>query len=309
MRSGLFTTVQDRGRYGCLRYGVPISGAMDEYSFTVANLLVDNNPDAACLETTLIGPQLQALNDLQAAVTGGECELLINGSVTPMWQTLEISKDDIVTLGKMRSGCRSYLAIRGGIDVPLVLGSRSTYLRGGFGGMNGQPLSVDDVIERFHLPRIDTRLSVSSSQVPKITSTFEAHCLVGPQADMFDATGIDTFFSCPYVVTSESDRMGYRLRGSLIAHKDKADIVSDALLPGTVQVPKNGQPILIMRDAQTTGGYPKIATVITSDISMLGQAKPNNRISFSEITLEDAYKRLNEYRERLRRLASELKKQ
>ena len=142
LKAGFFTTVQDLGRYGYLKYGVPISGAMDTFSMIVANLLVANNPNDACLEITLIGPELRALADTQIAVTGGEISVKINGREMPMWQTLTVHKGETVSLGKVEKGCRSYLSVRGGINTPIVLGSRSTYTRGKFGGIEGRPLKA-----------------------------------------------------------------------------------------------------------------------------------------------------------------------
>jgi len=306
LKPGFFTTVQDLGRYGYLKYGVPISGAMDSFSMIAANLLVGNTPNDACLEITLIGPELQALADTQIAVTGGKISVKINGKEAPMWQTLTVRKGDIVSIGKVESGCRCYLSVRGGINTPIILGSRSTYVRGCFGGVDGRQLKAGDVIEEFSAAPLNVVYKMPENLVPHFEDSFTVHVVLGPQADMFTEKGIETFLSNPYKVTLESDRMGYRLEGPAIEHKGKADIVSDALLPGAVQVPKSGKPIIIMRDAQTTGGYPKIAAVITPDLNRLGQAKPNDTIWFSEITLKEAHERLLKYREMLAGLAEKI---
>jgi biotin-dependent carboxylase-like uncharacterized protein len=295
LKPGLFTTVQDLGRYGYLKYGIPISGAMDTFSLVAANLLVGNNHDDACLEITLFGPELQALARMQIAITGGAISPKINGQNVPTWQTLEVQEDDVISFGKVESGCRVYLSMRGGINTPLVLGSRATYVRGGFGGINGRQLKTGDIIEGFDIPFLKAGYSMPEDLVPQLTGPFKVHVILGPQAEMFTEKGINTFLSSPYKVTLEADRMGYRLEGSVIEHKAKADIISDALLPGAIQVPKNGKPILIMRDAQTTGGYPKIAVAIIPDVSLLGQAKPNDIIGFSKITLSQAREKLLEY--------------
>lgn len=149
LRPGLFTTLQDLGRYGYLKYGVPVSGAMDTFALIVANLLVENNPNDACLEITLIGPELKTLTKTYIAITGGDAEPKINGEKVPMWQTLQVKEGDIISFGKMKSGCRAYLSIKGEINTPLVLGSKSTYVRGGFGGINGRQLKTGDIIEGF----------------------------------------------------------------------------------------------------------------------------------------------------------------
>lgn len=306
LKQGFFTTVQDLGRYGYLKYGVPISGAMDMFSLIAANMLVANNPNDACLEITLIGPELQALADTHIAITGGRISVKINGRNAPMWQTLIVNKGDIISFGKVESGCRSYLSIRGGINTPTVLGSRSTYVRGKFGGIEGRQLKAGDVIDGFNVSLLDATYKLPENLVPNFTESFTVHVVLGPQADMFTKRGIETFLSSYYKVTVESDRMGYRLEGPAIEHKERTEIVSDALLPGVVQVPKNGKPIIIMRDAQTTGGYPKIAVATTPDLDRLGQAKPNDTIRFSEITLKEAYIRLLEYRKTIDRLAEKL---
>lgn len=306
LKPGFFTTVQDLGRYGYLKYGVPISGAMDSFSMVAANLLVGNSPNAACLEITLIGPEFQALADTQIAITGGRISVEINGEEASMWQTLTVHKGDFVSLGKVESGCRCYLSIRGGINTPMILGSRSTYVRGRFGGIEGRQLKTGDVIEGFSAPLLKAGFKMPESLMPNFTNNFTVHVVLGPQADMFAEKGIEKFLSNHYKVTVESDRMGYRLEGPAIEHKGKAEIVSDALLPGAIQVPRNGKPIIIMKDAQTTGGYPKIAVVVTPDLDRLGQAKPNDTIKFSEITLKEAHEKLLEYRKTLASLSEKL---
>lgn len=303
---GFLTTVQDLGRYGYLRYGVPISGAMDVFSLTTANLLVGNDPNDAGLEMTITGPELSVLTNTQIAVTGGAISPEVNGRNVPMWQTVNVQLGDVISFGKMESGCRSYLAFRGGIDAASVLGSRSTYVRGCFGGIDGRQLRARDNIEGFEVASLEDEYRVPDDLVPQFRRDLRVYVILGPQADMFTEAGIETFFSSQYKVTSEADRMGYRLEGPLIEHRGKADIVSDALLPGAVQVPKNGKPIVMMCDAQTTGGYSKIAVVCTSDLSMLGQARPDSRIQFSKITVAEAHRRLQEQNKLLRNLSGML---
>jgi biotin-dependent carboxylase-like uncharacterized protein len=308
LKPGLFTTVQDVGRCGYLKYGVPISGAMDTFSHVAANLLIANSPNDACLEITLIGPELQALKRTQVAITGGAISPEIDGEKVSMWQTLDVQEGDVISFGQMEGGCRAYVSIRGGINTPPVLGSKSTYVRGGFGGINGRQLKTGDVIEGFDLSLLRVEYSMPEELIPQFTGKFAANVILGPQAYMFTEKGVSTFLSNPYKVAPEADRMGYRLEGQKIEHKAKADIVSDALLPGAVQVPKNGKPIIIMRDAQTTGGYAKIAVVTIPDVSLLGQAKPNDIIEFSKITISLARKKLLEYHKLLTDLKQALLK-
>jgi biotin-dependent carboxylase-like uncharacterized protein len=308
LKPGLFTTVQDLGRYGYLKYGIPISGAMDTFSLVSANLLVKNDSNDACLETTLFGPELQALTRTQIAITGGDISLKINGQNVPTWQTLEVQEGDVISFGKVKGGCRAYLSMRGGINTPQVLGSRATCVRGRFGGMNGKQLKTGDIIEGFDTHSLKVRYSMPEDLLLQFTGQFKVHVILGPQADIFTESGINTFLSSPYKVTSEADRMGYRLEGPIIEHKAKADIISDALLPGAIQIPRNGNPIIIMRDAQTTGGYPKIAVAIIPDVSLLGQAKPNDMIGFSKITMSQAREKLFEYYKLLNNLSRMLLK-
>lgn len=291
----MFTTIQDTGRYGYLAYGVPISGAMDMFSLIVANRLVGNKADDACLETTLIGPELQFLARTKMAITGGEASPRVNGEIVPMWQTLEVTTDDLISFGKMEKGCRSYLSVSGGIDVPIILGSRSTFVRGRFGGMEGRQLKTGDILDGFNVPLLETERTTPKELRPQLTGHYRVDVVLGPQASMFKEESISTFLSGVYKVTAEADRMGYRLEGSAIRHRDRADIVSDALLPGAVQVPKSGKPIIIMRDAQTTGGYPKIAVASTPDVSLLGQAKPGDAIEFSRVALSRVQEKTREY--------------
>ena len=224
-KPGLFTTVQDLGRFGYLRFGVPVSGAMDKFSLIAANLLVENETNGACMETTLIGPEFQVLEKTQIAITGGDCSPKINNRSAPMWQTLTIQEGDIISFGRMESGCRAYISIRGGIDAPLILGSRSTYTRGKFGGIGGRPLKTGDLIGAFDAPPPRAEYKMPDETMPQFSGDFHVNVLLGPQADMFTEKGVETFLSSQYKVTLEADRMGYRLEGPIIDHEEKADIV------------------------------------------------------------------------------------
>lgn len=306
LKQGFLTTVQDLGRFGFLRHGVPISGAMDTFSFVAANLLVSNDPNAAGLETTLLGPELQVLTSTDIAITGGESSPEVNHNAIPMWQSMSVQKGDIISFGRMKSGCRSYIAVRGGIKTPLVLGSRSTYLRGGFGGFAGRQLKAGDVLEGFAAQSLRFEYKMPVDFIPQFLNDLTIHVTLGPQEDVFTGKGIRTFLSNPYKITLETDRMGLRLEGQIIERQSGADIISDALLPGAIQVPRNGKPIVLMRDAQTTGGYPKIAVVVEYDLTVLGQAKPNDVLWFSKITLEEAHRKLRQYRGLLNSLSKSL---
>lgn len=309
IKPGFFTTVQDLGRHGFLKYGVPISGAMDEFSLLLSNMLVKNNPNDACLEITLIGPELEALSDTKIAITGGDLTPQINGQDAEMWQTLAIKNGDVVSFGKVRNGCRAYLSVRGGVNVPSVLGSHSTYVRCEIGGIQGRQLKTGDIIEGFNSTNpLDFKLSVPEDFIPKFKDEAHVEVVLGPQLESFTEKGMETFLFNPYTISIEADRMGYRLEGPAIEHKVQGETISDAILPGAVQVPPNGKPIITMLDAQTTGGYAKIATVISSDLYILGQAKPKDTVYFHKTTLPEAWNRLFEYKKRLEIIEREMLK-
>jgi antagonist of KipI len=308
LKAGLFTTVQDLGRNGYLRHGVPISGAMDQFSLNAANVLVGNKSHEACLETTIAGPELQALMETQIALAGARCSPKINGEDVPMWRTLAVKTGDVVSLENAQDGCRAYLSVRGGINVPLVLGSRSTYVRGAFGGLDGRALRNGDLIETANAVPPSVECYMPEELVPQFTESVEAHVVLGPQADRFTEAGIAAFLSSVFKVSSEADRMGYRLEGPRVEHVREADIVSDALLPGAIQVPRDGRPIIVMRDAQTTGGYAKIAVVITPDLSVLGQAKPGRLVRFARVSQTEAQERSREFFKLLKGLSNTLVK-
>jgi len=292
LEAGLLTTVQDLGRYGYERYGVPVAGAMDPFALRAANLLVGNPADAAALEITITGPMLRATDKCLIAVTGADLALRVNDWDLPPWMAIFVRKDWIVEFGERKSGCRAYLAVAGGIDVAPVMGSRSTYLSGGFGGFEGRALRQGDLISlgevSFHLPSRAGR-SFPSNLIPNYSDAPEIHVVLGPQDDYFTDEGVATFLSGEYQVGPISDRMGYRLHGPEIAHKGRADIISDGIPLGAVQVPADRQPIAMMADRQTTGGYPKIATVISADVPLLAQCLPGqSSVRFEAVSVGEA---------------------
>ncbi len=292
MEGGMQTTVQNLGRYGYQRYGVPVAGAMDSFAFQAANALVGNSLNEAALETTIGGPTLRATESCLIAVTGADLSLRVNGRSLPSWMTVFVRRGWIIEFGEQKRGCRAYLAIAGGIDVPLIMESKSTYLRGGFGGFLGRALREGDLIPvgqtAFHLPSLAGK-EFPADRIPDYSDTPEVRVVLGPQDDYFTDEGIATFLSSEYKVSPTSDRMGYRLRGAEIAHKGQADIISDGIVLGSVQVPADKQPIVMMADRQTTGGYPKIATVISADIPLLAQCVPGaSTVTFKAITVEEA---------------------
>ncbi len=292
LSGGLLTTVQDLGRRGYERYGVPVAGAMDPFALRAANSLVGNPPDAAALEITLVGPTLRATDKCLIAVTGADLSLRVNGMELPPWMAIFVRKGWIIEFGGRKSGCRAYLAAAGGIDVTPVLGSRSTYLNGGFGGFEGRALCQGDLIPlgqaSFHLSSVAGR-SFPATFIPNYSDAPEIHVVLGPQDDYFTDEGLATFLSGEYFVDSTSDRMGYRLKGPEIVHQGATGIISDGIPLGAVQIPPDRQPIVMMADRQTIGGYPKIATVISSDIPLLAQCLPGqDTVRFKAISVDEA---------------------
>jgi len=292
LEGGMLTTVQDLGRYGYQRYGVPVAGAMDPCALQVANALVENSLDEAALETTIVGPTLRATESCLIAVTGADLSFRVNGRPLPLWMAVFVRRGWIIEFGGRKTGCRAYLAVAGGIDVPPIMGSKSTYLRGGFGGFQGRALRGGDLIPvgqtAFHLPSLAGK-EFPQGRIRGYSDAPEVHVVLGPQDDYFTEEGITTFLSSEYEVTPTSDRMGYRLQGPEIAHKGRADIISDGIVLGAVQVPADRQPIVLMADRQTTGGYPKIATVISADVPLLAQCMPGaSTVTFKAITVEEA---------------------
>ncbi len=290
---GAQTTVQDLGRVGQLRYGIPPSGPMDRRSFILANRLVGNADGAAGLECTVVGPRFEAQTACTVAVTGASMPITVNGQAAPAWTTLPLAAGDVVKLGAARAGVRAYIAFAGGIDVPEVLGSRATYLRGRLGGLEGRPLRRDDVLRLFPAPPPPAR-QVPAAAVVDLAAEPEIRVVLGPQADRFTEAGIRTFLTSAWEMLPQADRMGARLRGPRIAHTDGHDIISDGIALGSIQVPGDGQPIALLVDRQSTGGYTKVATVASVDIGRLGQVKPGQRLRFRAITLAEAHGALRE---------------
>lgn len=295
VQPGLLTTVQDKGRHGYQQYGVPVSGAMDSYALMVANLLVGNGEGDACLEITVLGPRLRILGDTVVSITGADLSPVVNNNPLPMWEAVKVCSGDTISFGHPERGCRSYLAVAGGIDVPEVMGSRSTYVKSRLGGLEGRPLRSGD-----RLRAGETRGEISAKKlppqyIPEYQAENELRVILGPQDDYFTEKGIQTFLHSEYMISIQADRMGCRLEGPPIEHKAGADIISDGVLPGAVQVPGDGLPIILLADRQTTGGYVKIAIVSTVDLPKLAQAEPGDRVRFLQVTEEEAYQLLREY--------------
>lgn len=285
-KPGVLTTFQDLGRIGCQKFGVPVSGAMDTYAFQVANILVGNPRNTACLEVTLVGPQLKMTGPepITIAITGAALDAKLNNHPIQMWKSFKMEPGDEISFGRHQSGVRAYIAVAGGFDAPTFFNSQSTDVNSGF----GRPLEKDDHIEAYP---IKTKHGVGITIVPAYDKSIGVSVIEGPHTDSFTKDGRHDFFNSTHIVDANSNRMGYRLKSEQITHKNNADIWSDAVPFGGIQVPKNGMPIILMSDRQTTGGYSRIGTVISSDLPKIAQLVPQGEIRFSPISIEDAQKR------------------
>jgi len=289
LHPGVHTTIQDLGRPGFMRYGIPASGVADRFSARVANLLVGNAPGAALLEITLFRLELLALNDLIIAVTGGNLSPVVNNNPLPMWQTVPISKGERVAFRARKQGFRAYLALQGGFSGQKFLGSRSVFIRGLMGNM----LKAGEILETESTARKPTSPKcLAKEMIPPFPANIFLRVILGPQEDRFTPGGIETFLSSAYRVSPQSDRMGYRLQGPPIKHSGDADIISEPIARGAIQVPGDGLPILLLWDAQVSGGYTKIANVISADLDRVAQVMPGESLHFQAVTLEVAHEAL-----------------
>jgi antagonist of KipI len=287
-KAGMLTTIQDRGRWGLQGSGVPVAGPMDAVSHRVANRLLGNDAEAATLEITLIGPELIFEEAAVVAVCGAEFPLRVDGAPAPMWGPIEVRAGARMTFGPRVHGARAYCAIAGGLECEPVFGSRATSLVARMGPFGGRalvagdrlPLASDRPTAVEELPETTLKGRVTPL-VPLPQGGARLRVMWGPQEHLFTDAARETLTSSRYVVTPQSNRMGYRLDGPRLAHRDSADILSDATPLGTLQVPGSGQPILLMADRQTAGGYPKIATVISADLALAGQLAPGDWVAFA----------------------------
>jgi biotin-dependent carboxylase-like uncharacterized protein len=285
LKAGLLASVQDLGRPGFRDSGMPLAGAMDRHALASANLLVGNDPGAAAVELTLVGGTWRFDSDLLAALAGADMAATIDGAPVAPWSSFLARAGSQLAFRPARTGVRNYLALRGGVDVPVVMGSRSTYARAGVGGLHGRLLASGDRLPVGPVEGVGPApRALPPGEIPPCGGDATLRILLGPQDDRFTADGIATFLSGAYRVTPQNDRMGYRLEGPTIALRGSPDIITDPLVPGAVQVPGNGQPIVMGADAQTTGGYTKIATVIGPDLRLLAQARSGDLLRFSRIT-------------------------
>lgn len=308
LNPGLLTTVQDLGRVGYQQFGVSVSGVMDPRAAAIGNILVGNPQGEAVLECTLMGPQLKFETDEVIAVTGGDLSPTVDGQPVPTYAALAVKAGQTLRFGAPRAGCRAYIAFAGGLDIPLVMGSRSTYMKAAIGGFEGRKLQKGDALG-LRAPvagyaNLHQR-AIAPEFVPRPVYTLRV--VLGPQDDAFTPEGVATFLGSEYTVTNEFDRMGCRMDGPAIQHKNGGDIISDGIAFGAIQVPGSGKPILMGADRQTTGGYTKIATVISADFRLLAQLKAGDKVRFEAVSVQAAQQALHFQRGALALLADVVK--
>ncbi len=288
---GLSTTVQDFGRHGHQALGVPVSGALDLPALRLANALVGNSEDCAALEIRMIGPTLEVAADaVRVALAGTSAGIELVGDTPRRWaagRSVRFPRGTRFRVGPLRDVACACLAVEGGFDLAPVFGSLSTYVRGGFGGLDGRALAAGDVLP-LALDTPGQRGDLEALHSPGIHADGPIRVVLGPQEDRFTASGIEAFLASEYTVTPQSDRMGLRLAGEALEHSRGHDIPSDGIATGSIQVPGNGLPIVLLADHQTTGGYPKIATVASVDIPRLGRLRPGDAMTFRAVTVEEA---------------------
>lgn len=304
IKGGSLTTIQDLGRHGYQQYGVIVSGAMDPVSLKIGNMLVQNSVNEGCLEMTLSGALLKVPAGLVFALTGADMGARLNGIPVPRYKPVCATQDAQLSFGFAKKGARAYMAVAGGFDVPIVMNSKSTYLRAKLGGYQGRALKDGDKLSLGALSPAQKALGDRLSRRAKQGAPFGAapwsidcdyifedapiHVTEGLQYDWFTEKGISTFFSSDYTITANADRMGYRMEGPQLEFKEKKDLISEPINLGAIQVPPDGKPIILMADRQTTGGYPKIGQVMMSDIPHLAQLLPGKTIRFKKVTMEEA---------------------
>jgi antagonist of KipI len=287
--AGPLTTVQDLGRAGHLRVGIPPSGPVDREAFVLANRLVGNPDGAAGLECTLMGPRLEFADASWVAVTGADVPVTLDGAEMPRWASFPVRAGGILKIGAVRAGVRAYLAISGGLATPPVLGSRATYVRGALGGFSGRAIRKDDVLPLGAPIGGSVVRRVRAEHIPTYGGEPDIATILGPQADRFTPAGIAALFEGPYEMLPQSDRMGARFKGPRIEHTRGHDIISDGIPLGGIQVIGDGQPIVLLVDRQTAGGYTKIGAVCSYDIGRVGQVKPGQKLRFKQTEVAEAH--------------------
>lgn len=305
IKPGLSTSIQDLGRVGYQQFGMVVAGAMDPFALQVANILVGNSRGTAGIEVVVMGPKLKFLRDTVIAICGANLSPALDGKPIPMWHSERVEKGQELTFGKPMDGSYAYIAVSSGITTKEIMGSRSTYVKARIGGLTGDFLTKGEFLPAGE-PELDKAGRwLNGNLIPDYNKPRKIRVILGPDKHAFTETGLNTFLTNTYEITTKTDRMGARLNGESIEHAAEADIISDAILPGTVQVPANGKPIILLADRQPTGGYTRIATVISEDIPRIAQSLPGKEIAFEAVSLtlaQNLYKR----RERVLKMLSKM---
>ncbi|WP_033292586.1 biotin-dependent carboxyltransferase family protein [Amycolatopsis jejuensis] len=310
---GLATTIQDAGRNGYYDVGIPPSGALDQFSYSVANRLVGNDSGAAVLECVYLGPELHFTEDAVVAITGAELPPKVNGEDRPLWEAFAVSAGDVLRFGFCKRGARAYVAVSGGIDVPLVLGSRSTYGLGKLGGISGAPLVAGDVIPVGAGNGVPGRVLPEELR-PALSKDIEVRVVMGLYDHVLTDAGRATFLDTTWTLTPVADRVGFRYQGGELetkprtppfgAGQDPSNIVDAPYPIGSIQVPGGVEPIILHRDAVSGGGYMMVGTVLSGDLDLVAQSAPNTRTRFVAVDLDEALAIRRDYRARTQRAAS-----
>lgn len=288
IKAGLQTSLQDLGRPGFRRFGIANNGALDPVSLKIANWLVSNPLNSACLEITQAGPVIEFTQDMAIAVTGAHFELSIDDLPVDMHQTLLVNKGERLTFGKLVNGARAYLAFSAEPDLTKIMDSHSTNLMAQFGGYEGKAFKNNDTLPLTNIVRPKIRKTPKELQL-QFGDNYQIRFVEGREWSNFSNSTQKSFIQSPYQVTSQSNRMGMRLKGEALETEKSLSMTTVPITPGTIQIPPDGQPIVTLADGQTTGGYPRIGQVITTDLAVLGQLKANDSISFQAIKHEEAH--------------------
>jgi antagonist of KipI len=315
LKPGIMSSVQDLGRWGFQQFGVPVGGALDKLFASLANIICGNDEKEAVLEMTLQGSSILFNENTHCAFTGGGCKVFVDDVELPFNRLLYIPAFSILTTQPAARGCRTYLAVAGGWDIPKTMGSASTYVPSAIGGVKGRNLIAGDILpfkkRKYTIPSssmklLGDKIQTSQWQVPDLIAHDEdprmIHVVPGPEYDLFDEGSRNTFFQSTYTIGLQSNRMGYRLEGEKLLMKEKQEMVSTPVASGIIQVTHDGTPIILMADAQTTGGYPRIARVCSSDMSKLAQKRPGEKIRFCPISEEESLHRQKELNKILNRV-------
>lgn len=290
LEGGLLTTIQDQGRNGYRKFGVPVSGVMDTHSSMLANWLVGNSKTEPVLELTLVGGAFKFNSDAIIGISGADADITLNGSPASLNQTLKITEGDVLKIGRVKAGCRVYMTISGDWEVEKVMGSYATCLSAKFGGYNGRALKKGDrIVWKFSDIKANER-TVPKKMIPHHSIRNIIRIIEGVEWDFLSDEQKEKFLATDFKVSSQSNRMALRLGGASVKYSGNQEMVSSPVVPGIIQLPSNGSPIILMQDAQSVGGYPRIAKVIDADLWRLGQVWTNNTIRFEMVSLEKAQK-------------------